>query len=106
MLDEFQDILDVEDGERLIAIMRGRIQLDLIQRSHCSALPQPIAPPVGMWNCGIVKIWNYGNMEMRRRVCLPPLATGNIGIGSTSTFSQYPDLSRCAADGNLIQYGQ
>ena len=28
VLDEFQDILDVEDGERLIAIMRGRIQLD------------------------------------------------------------------------------
>lgn len=28
VLDEFQDILDIEDGERLIAIMRGRIQLD------------------------------------------------------------------------------
>ena len=27
-LDEFQDILDIEDGERIIAIMRGRIQLD------------------------------------------------------------------------------
>ena len=28
ILDEFQDILDIEDGERVIAIMRGRIQLD------------------------------------------------------------------------------
>ena len=28
ILDEFQDILDIEDGERIIAIMRGRIQLD------------------------------------------------------------------------------
>ena len=28
ILDEFQDVLDIEDGERIIAIMRGRIQLD------------------------------------------------------------------------------
>ena len=28
ILDEFQDILDIKDGERIIAIMRGRIQLD------------------------------------------------------------------------------
>lgn len=28
VLDEFQDILDIEDGERILAIMRGRIQLD------------------------------------------------------------------------------
>lgn len=28
ILDEFQDVLDIEDGERVIAIMRGRIQLD------------------------------------------------------------------------------
>ena len=28
VLDEFQDILDMEDGERVIAILRGRIQLD------------------------------------------------------------------------------
>lgn len=28
VLDEFQDILDIEDGERALAIMRGRIQLD------------------------------------------------------------------------------
>ena len=28
ILDEFQDILDIDDGERIIAIMRGRIQLD------------------------------------------------------------------------------
>lgn len=28
VLDEFQDILDVNDGERILAIMRGRIQLD------------------------------------------------------------------------------
>ena len=28
ILDEFQDILDIEDGERVIAILRGRIQLD------------------------------------------------------------------------------
>ena len=28
VLDEFQDILDIEDGERILAIMRSRIQLD------------------------------------------------------------------------------
>ena len=28
VLDEFQDILDLEDGERILAIMRARIQLD------------------------------------------------------------------------------
>ena len=28
VLDEFQDILDMEDGERVIAVLRGRIQLD------------------------------------------------------------------------------
>lgn len=28
VLDEFQDILDMEDGERVLAILRGRIQLD------------------------------------------------------------------------------
>lgn len=28
VLDEFQDILDIEDGERILAVMRGRIQLD------------------------------------------------------------------------------
>lgn len=28
ILDEFQDILDIEDGERILAILRSRIQLD------------------------------------------------------------------------------
>ena len=28
VLDEFQDILDIDDGERVLAILRGRIQLD------------------------------------------------------------------------------
>ncbi|MBP5234331.1 MAG: ATP-binding protein [Planctomycetes bacterium] len=28
VMDEFQDILDLEDGERVLAVMRGRIQLD------------------------------------------------------------------------------
>ena len=28
VLDEFQDLLDIEDGERALAVMRGRIQLD------------------------------------------------------------------------------
>ena len=28
VLDEFQDILDIEDGERVLAVMRSRIQLD------------------------------------------------------------------------------
>jgi len=28
VLDEFQDVLDIDDGERVLAILRGRIQLD------------------------------------------------------------------------------